>query len=70
MHFVDMEWLEQGSDVQAGSVGTVVATWTRFPRDYHDPRWKLAGYLPFRIEECYKNAASVCNEWRGEGCRQ
>jgi hypothetical protein len=55
MHFVDMEWLSKDPVFKADlssrpAVGEI-------PRDYHDPRWKLAGYLPFRIEECYKHTS-------------
>jgi len=29
------------------------------PRDVHDPRWKQAGYLPFRVEEKYNELVAA-----------
>ena len=57
MHFVDMEWLSKDPTYKPDLSNRPPLD--QIPRDYHDPRWKLAGYLPFRIEECYKNTTSA-----------
>jgi hypothetical protein len=57
MHFVDMEWL--GKDPTYKPDFSNRPPIDQVPRDFHDPRWKLAGYLPFRIDECYKNTTAA-----------
>ncbi len=60
MHFMDMEWLSKDPTYKADFSNR--PTLDAVSRDYHDPRWKLAGYLPFRVAECYQN---VTNDFAG-----
>ena len=57
MHFVDLEWLSKDPAYKPDLSNRPAID--QIPRDLHDPRWKLAGYLPFRIDECYKNTVAA-----------
>jgi hypothetical protein len=56
MHFMDMEWLSKDPTYKPDFSNR--PTLDAISRDYHDPRWKLAGYLPFRVAECYQNVTN------------
>ncbi|MGN6368048.1 MAG: hypothetical protein ACTHN5_07295 [Phycisphaerae bacterium] len=57
MHFVDLEFL--GKEPVYKPDASDRPALAEIPRDFHDPRWKAAGYLPFRIEECYRNLTAA-----------
>ena len=57
MHFVDLEWLTKDPAYKPDLSNRPALA--DIPRDFHDPRWKLAGYLPFRIAQCYKNTTAA-----------
>jgi hypothetical protein len=54
MHYIDIEFFnpDEAKRVYADDLSTK-PTVDDVPRDYKDPRWQRAGYLPFRVEQCY-----------------
>jgi hypothetical protein len=52
MHFTDLEWL--GKEPVYKPDLSSLPKLSEVPRDMKDPRWKQAGYVPFRVEEMYK----------------
>ena len=56
MHFMDMEWL--GKDPSYKPDLSNLPKVADISRDVKDPRWKLAGYVPFRVEEMYKKTVA------------
>jgi hypothetical protein len=64
MHFMDMEWL--------GKEPVYKADFSDRPKvsevghDYKDPRWKQAGYVPFRVEEFYGKVVKAFGAGAGQ----
>jgi hypothetical protein len=52
MHYTDLEWLGKDPAYKPDLSNKVKLA--DVPRDVKDPRWKMAGFAPFRIEEHYK----------------
>jgi hypothetical protein len=52
MHFTDLEWL--GKDPVYKPDLSNLPKLSEIPRDMKDPRWKMAGYVPFRVDEMYR----------------
>jgi len=51
MHFMDMEWLSADPAYKADLSNRPKPS--EVPHDVKDPRWKMAGFVPFRVEEFY-----------------
>ena len=54
LHFTDLELL--GADAATHTYRDDLShrpKLSEIPRDFHDERWKHAGMLPFRVEDCY-----------------
>jgi hypothetical protein len=57
LHYMGMEWFSGDPTYKADLSNR--ATLGQISRDLRDPRWKLAGYVPLRVEECYKNSVAA-----------
>ena len=56
LHYMGMEWFSGDPTYKADFLDR--PTLGEISRDVRDPRWKLAGFVPLRIEECYKKTAA------------
>jgi hypothetical protein len=53
MHFTDMEWLSKEPIFKKDLSNK--PDLAAIPKNPKDPRWQEAGFVPFRVEECYNN---------------
>lgn len=57
MHFLDLEYFSPVRAYKDDLSGK--PTLSDIPHDVHDPRFKRAGFVPFRVEECYGKLAAA-----------
>jgi hypothetical protein len=57
LHYTALEWFSPNPTYVPDLSHRPTAA--QIPHDLHDPRWKLAGAVPFRIEECYQHTTAA-----------
>jgi hypothetical protein len=65
LHFTDLELLNSDPAKQTYRDDlSHKPTLSDIPRDLNDARWKHAGMLPFRVEDCYKKVVAAIRDGR------